>query len=342
MIKVSACAPTRIDLAGGTLDLWPIHQVLKFKATVNVGVTLNAKVDIVTTDDHRFSITSQDQGHSVVGDFQSVTRSTELPLFAHLLEALWNERLPALTISALARSPAGAGLGGSSCLGITLAGALLRARNLVEGAPNLSDDDLVPLVCDIESRLIHSPAGIQDHWGALRGRVNILRFPPGKIEVQTLPAIAIPGLAEELILCFSGKSRHSAINNWEIFKRVFDGDQALIRTLNQIGYVAEQSAEAVCAGNLTALLELSQKEWQLRTGLWPKIETEETKQLDRVARSAGARFSRVCGAGGGGVMAVFAPPTRREAVCTALTQNGGIVLDATIADTGLIVESHPC
>jgi D-glycero-alpha-D-manno-heptose-7-phosphate kinase len=339
MIKVSARAPTRIDLAGGTLDLWPIHQVLDHKATVNVGVTLEAQVDVVSADDDRFRFVSQDQGQSFTGTYQMACQTRELPLIGLLLAALWHERLPALTITTAAKSPAGAGLGGSSCLGIALAAALWRARQVVEDVPTLGEHDLVRVVRDVESRLIHSPAGIQDYWGAVRGRVNVLRFPPGTVDVQTLAPAAVHGLSEELTLCFSGKSRQSAINNWEIFKRVFDGDRQLLRTFNEIGALAEQCAEAVRDGDLPRLLSLSQKEWQLRTRLWPNIETDETKRLDKAACAAGARFSRVCGAGGGGVMAVFAPPGRREAVRAALTEHGGLVLNATVAACGLTVEA---
>lgn len=339
MFKVLAKAPTRIDLAGGTLDLWPIHQVLSHKATVNIGITLEARVELTPSETNYFQLKSQDQSKSFVGDFRATTQSSDLPLIGLLLEALWHEGLPALKITTKAQSPAGAGLGGSSCLGITLAGALVRARSLVGDAIEVSEYELVRIVRDVESRLIHSPAGIQDYWGAVRGQVNLLNFPPGFVHVQTLSADSVRGLASELILCFSGKSRQSAINNWEIFKRVFDRDKFLIETLNQIGAIAEQCAEVAKLGNLATMLELSHQEWELRVKLWPNIETPETKRLDAAARAAGAHFSRVCGAGGGGVMAVFAPADLRDKVCAALIENAGVILDATVATTGLIVES---
>ena len=48
-MKITATAPTRIDLAGGTIDLWPIHHLLDHKATVNVGITCTATVQITET-----------------------------------------------------------------------------------------------------------------------------------------------------------------------------------------------------------------------------------------------------------------------------------------------------
>jgi D-glycero-alpha-D-manno-heptose-7-phosphate kinase len=340
MISVTARAPTRIDLAGGTIDLWPIHHLLDHKATVNVGVTLDAQVEVRESNDRLFHFNSQDQGAMFSGDFAAATACNELPLIGLLLKALWRADLPRLTIVTSAKSPAGAGLGGSSCLGIAIASAIWRARQAAEDCAGLTEDELVRTVQDVEARLIHAPTGVQDYWGGMRGRVNILRFPPGRIEVETLPPQKLEGLAEELILCYSGKSRASAINNWEIFKRLFDRDRDLLAIFNRIGSAAEQCALAVEAGDFAKTLYLSQQEWQLRVQLWPNIETAETKRIDQAAKKAGARFSRVCGAGGGGVMAVFAPVAAHDAVKAAMRDQGGIVLNAGVADYGLTVTSH--
>lgn len=335
MIRVRAKTPTRIDLAGGTLDLWPIHHLLDHKATVNVGVTLDAQVEVTESTDAHFHLSSQDQGVVFSGDFAATCQTRELPLIGLLLKAFWKDSLPKLTITTSAKSPAGAGLGGSSCLGVAVAGALWKARQQVEGVKDLSEDELIRTVQDVEARLIHAPTGVQDYWGGMRGRVNILSFPFGRVDVETLAPAKLKGLTDELLLCYSGKSRASAINNWEIFKRLFDGDKELLRIFNDIGSTAEQCGMAVKEGDLGKALFLSQKEWALRLKLWPNIETLETKKLDAAAKGAGARFTRVCGAGGGGVMAVFAPKAARDAVIKAMTTAGGVILPAEVAESGL-------
>ena len=138
-----------------------------------------------------------------------------------------------------------------------------------------------------------------------------------------------------MIVCYSGQSRQSAINNWEVFKRVFDGDQSLIQRLELIGREAESCAVALKSGDLSALLEHSQREWKLRVGLWPNIETERTRRIDLAAQAAGARFSRVCGAGGGGVMVIFADANIRAKVVAAATGAGGEILPAKISPQGV-------
>lgn len=334
-MRVVAEAPTRIDIAGGTLDLWPIHQILDHKATVNIGVTLPARVEIEISQTSTFEIVSLDQKLNVSGDYDAIVAGGELPLFSLLLKSQWPKNLPSLKITSVAKSPAGAGLGGSSCLAITFAAALSRVRFRLEGKPELDERQLVQLASDIEARLIHAPTGIQDYWGAVRGQVNILTYPAGKVEVETLPLDSFSALNDWTLLCYSGKSRASAINNWEIFKRLFDGDRALLKTFNELGKAAEICARAVLGRDLQTTIESSKQEWDLRTRLWPNIETIETKNLALAAQGAGAVFSRVCGAGGGGVMAIFAPPHSHAKVKAALSAAGGTVLPASFANHGL-------
>src|SRR4051812_20900114 len=107
MIHVRAKAPTRIDLAGGTLDLWPIHHLLDHKATVNVGITLDAAVDVTSSKDGRFHFASLDQSTSFAGDFKAAIRCSELPLIGLLVKALWRADLPELKIVTSAKSPSG-------------------------------------------------------------------------------------------------------------------------------------------------------------------------------------------------------------------------------------------
>jgi len=339
MIKVSASAPTRIDLAGGTLDLWPLHHLLDHKMTVNVAITLNANVEICSSDDSKFHLISQDQGKIFSGNFYEACSTDTLPLLGLLLKAIWNAQLPPLTITTSAKSPTGAGLGGSSCLGVTLAGALSRAKKIADNTEELDEIKLVQTVQDVEARLIQAPTGCQDYWGAMRGGINLISFPYGGTVVQTFKPEQVDGLEDELLVCFSGKSRASAINNWEIFKRTFDGDKELIRNFNEIGNLSEQLGDAVLKGDLSSIINLSNKEWHLRLKLWPNIITPETIRIDHAAREAGARFSRVCGAGGGGVMAIFAKKENHTAISNAVNKVGGVILEAGVSRQGLEIRS---
>jgi D-glycero-alpha-D-manno-heptose-7-phosphate kinase len=333
--RVISKAPTRIDLAGGTLDLWPIHHLLPKKATVNFGITLDAEVTCSFQD--TFCLISHDQSISQTGSLEEIINKPLLPIISILLEAFWSQKNPPLRIETKALSPAGAGLGGSSCLGIALAGALNHLRHQLGDHQLLDHQQLVRLVQDAESRLIKAPTGVQDYWGAVRGNINIIEFPFGSVQVETVSNNLIDQLNQWLIVVYSGQSRASAINNWEIFKKLYDGDKDLLGKFVEIGALAFACGDAIKRQSLQEAFFFSQKEWELRQTLWPLIETAVTKKIDLAAKKSGALFTRVCGAGGGGVMGIFAPPDHHHAVKRAVQEAGGTILDARVAPYGLTV-----
>jgi D-glycero-alpha-D-manno-heptose-7-phosphate kinase len=333
--SVKAIAPTRIDLAGGTLDLWPIHHLLKEKSTINLGISLNAQT--TCTLSNQFSIKSIDLGITQQGTFREIIENPKIPIIGVLLEHFWTSNLPAISIETKAQSPAGAGIGGSSCLGITIASALNHLKNTIDQDPILNSEELVKIVQDAESKLIKSPTGVQDYWGAVRGNLNIIEFPFGKTEIQTISGAIVDEIGKSLILVYSGQSRSSAINNWEIFKNLYDGDLLLLEKISAIGNLAYKCAQALRNGDLDTSFQLSKNEWELRKSLWPTIETPTTQKIDTISRDHGAYFSRVCGAGGGGIMAIFAPQEKKLQIIEKIKNCGGLILDARIANYGLTV-----
>jgi D-glycero-alpha-D-manno-heptose-7-phosphate kinase len=334
---IQALSPTRVDIAGGTLDITPMTQILQHRQTVNFGVTLHARVEIEKSAG-TFRIASDDQGRHVEGSFEDVTRAGTLPWLEKLLAYFWRKEWTPLNIRVQAKSPAGAGLGGSSCLGIAMASALLKAREDIGQPLKLTDHQLVQTVQDLETGLIRVPTGCQDYWGGLRGGINIISYPPGAIDVQTLRDSQTRDLQDLLLLCYSGVSRASGTNNWAIFRRAFEGDQTILGILNEIGTLSECVAKAVLAGQWSEVFKLSSQEWQLRTRMWSDIETAETRRISAAAQGAGAMFSRICGAGGGGVMAIFAEPPHHAKVKAAVQDAGGQILDGTVSFKGTEVQ----
>ncbi len=339
MVRVLARAPTRIDLGGGTLDIRPLAYLLDHRMTVNMGISLYTSATVeIAAKDGVYAIESEDLGRSLSGSFDDLINQKELPLIGELLGAVWSPDLPAIHIKTSSQSPAGAGLGGSSSLAVSLAGALHRLKMEYTNQKKLDDHALVRLVQDVEARVISCPTGCQDYWGALRGGTNLIYQSFGDPNVTTLNSEITSWLGERLVICFSGVSRASGINNWNIFRSAFDGDQGLIGRLNQIGQYADQMAQAIKAQQWKDVIQASKDEWELRKALWPAIETNETKAIDHAAIAAGADLVRVCGAGGGGVMAIVCEPEVRGQVCQAIELAGGELLEAMPCEMGLTVQ----
>ena len=77
------------------------------------------------------------------------------------------------------------------------------------------------------------------------------------------------------------------------------------------------------------------QEWDNRKRLAPGVTTPEIDDLIARATAAGATAAKVCGAGGGGCLFCYGPPTARRAIADALARGGARVLDYHIEVGGL-------
>ena len=58
---INTSAPPRVDLAGGTIDIWPLYLFHPGATTVNFAVSLHARCRIETRDDGRIILESRDR-----------------------------------------------------------------------------------------------------------------------------------------------------------------------------------------------------------------------------------------------------------------------------------------
>jgi D-glycero-alpha-D-manno-heptose-7-phosphate kinase len=268
-------------------------------------------------------------------DVSEILGSGTLSLVAQILRALGVES--GLRVTTQSKVPAGSGLGGSSALAVAVAGAVLRATGR-----DFDHDGLWPIVRDAEARCIEVPTGVQDYHAALRGGVQALHLEAGAVRVERLPVD--PARVEEaLLLIDAGATRFSGINNWDVFKGQIDGDPTVRGSLGAIAAVAARVREALLGGRFEEVADLIAEEWDARKRLAPGVTTPEIDRIAEAAR-AGGGAAKVCGAGGGGVVAVWAPPGsrgpgRREAVEKSLTAAGFRVFPARVDLRGLEVEA---
>ena len=126
-VHIHASAPTRIDLAGGTLDIWPLYLFHEGAQTLNAAISLRASCDLTSRADRRLVIVSEDSRERVEADHWSALRDThDLKLLGKLLHFF---RAEGLELTTRSDSPVGAGIAGSSALNIALIGALAAWRS---------------------------------------------------------------------------------------------------------------------------------------------------------------------------------------------------------------------
>jgi len=331
-MEIFVHAPNRIDLAGGTTDLYPLYLLMDGGCTVNAAVSVTSTVSFTSSDGPAIKIVSQDLAASV-----EAREPNLLPLTGPL--ALVSRAVAALPppgpieISTRNHAPAGSGLGASSALIVAVISGLLKLRN-----ESMPPEDLIDLACSLETSVIGVPAGKQDYVAALHGGVSVLEFGYRGLRRESVPEGRSVGewLERSMILSYTGEGRFSGLNNWEVTKAFIDGRQDVRDKLIRIRDIARQVAAALQSGGIDELPALVDEEWRVRRTLAPGVSTSRIQGLMDAAAAAGALASKICGAGGGGCMITFAEPHKRAVVEEALRAGGGQVIQFTIDFEGTV------
>ena len=330
MRRIIVRAPVRADLAGGTLDLWPLYLFHPGSRTVNVAISYHAESEIIHTDDGAIELHLTDQQYRRRYESQSELNAD--PKAQLIARAVEHFHLNGISIITRTDAPRGSGLGGSSALSITL----VRALSEIAGSP-VEGEELITLVRDLETRLLGVPAGIQDYYPPVFGGLGSLHLEPGHVRRVTL-ALPVQELTPHFVLHYTGVAHFSGTNNWEMYKRQIDGDEKVRKGLAAIAKTAIAMEKALEALDIETAGAVLQDEWRARKELIDGISTPEIESAIAAAIKAGAWGGKVCGAGGGGCIVFLMPADRKADVIKALSSVPGKVVDAVPVPYGLTVE----
>jgi D-glycero-alpha-D-manno-heptose-7-phosphate kinase len=332
-VIIESSAPTRVDLAGGTIDIWPLYLFHPGASTVNFALSLRAHCRIETRTDDKVILESRDRDvafESTLDNIEDLVLEERLELISKLVHFF--KPTTGFHLTAYSEAPAGAGLAGSSALNIACVGALNR---LVGN--RYDESEFVTLAANIETTVIRVPAGFQDYYPAQYGAVSCIHFRPDGIEREALN-VNVAELERRVAICYTGEPRLSGINNWEVFKRHIDGDRELFQMFEGIRDSAVRMRELLLADDWEGIAESMRRAHPNRKRLAPNITTPQMDMLIDKALANGAEAAKVCGAGGGGCMAFLCAEGRKQDVEAALaTEEGVEVLDWKVSREGLVV-----
>ena len=331
MSGVSASAPARVDLAGGTLDLWPLYLLHPGSKTVNLAIARRARVRVEGRP-RGFELVSHDRCFE--RSFESLELARNSPETAIAAEAAIALGIDGgLRVETSSSVPFGSGLGGSSALVVAMVRALAAYHRI-----DLSLEAIRDVCRDVETRVLRAPAGTQDYESALRGGLNVISFGVGGASVET-HAVPVEEFSRNLVLFDSGAAHSSGANNWQIYKARIDNDARVRDALDGIRDCAAEVARAVETLDFETMGRFLGREWTFRKTLSPAVSTELLEEAERRTTASGAWGAKACGAGGGGILAVMTPPDRRERVVEALKAIGrGAIFPAEPDNVGAAVE----
>lgn len=322
-------SPTRVDIAGGLLDIWPIYTFIEDCVTLNFSIPVFTSVEWHQGQ----NIYKEEKGQNLPlkikisspmsvyeNSFPNITSlleesKQELSLLqAHLKywmnffkknqeNNLFFKEKKFFSLYLNSESPVGAGLGGSSslCVGLSKMFCSLFDQSLTSG-------ELIMLCRDIEASLLHAPAGLQDYIPAIESKENelyIIQYTPfaPRWEKQKVP---LDFFKDHFLLIDTGRSHHSGVNNWEILKRAMEKDRDILKALYELRDNTLKVVKLCKEKRWDDLPLYLERENNIRQKYFPHWSPSSVSSLGELMKEEGASAVKLCGAGGGGCLLVLA------------------------------------
>jgi D-glycero-alpha-D-manno-heptose-7-phosphate kinase len=335
-MKITAQAPCRVDLAGGTLDIWPLYLFHPGAVTVNFAIDLHTTCVAEARRGRAIRLVSRDLG--LDKRYESLAALRAIARHKHTLAAeILRFFTPAagLDLHTHSEAPAGAGISGSSALIIAVTSALNRltgTRYPLEKLREISQN--------LEAQIIGVPTGCQDYYPAMYGGISAIELTAAGIRREAIPVPAAE-LDRRFVLAYTGAPRNSGINNWEVMKAHINGDKTVYRNFERIAAIARALRQALEKQDWREVSRLLREEWTHRRKNAPGITTPLIDRLVDLARRSGATGAKACGAGGGGCVVFLVEPGAKQRVAETIESAGAVVLPVKVAPKGVRVRIEP-
>ncbi len=205
--------------------------------------------------------------------------------------------------------PARSGMGTSSSFTVGLLHALYALKGYMPSKQQLAQES----IC-IEQEVLKESVGSQDQVSAAYGGFNHITFlPNGAFSVRpiTLSPERIKELNSHLMLFYTGIKRTSS-NIAESYVNDMDARRRQLRIMKDL---IEESISILNNGDdISGFGELLHEAWQVKRSLSSKVSNSHVDEIYESAISAGATGGKLTGAGGGGFMLLFAPPSKQQEI----------------------------
>jgi D-glycero-alpha-D-manno-heptose-7-phosphate kinase len=336
-MQITTSCPTRIDLAGGTLDIYPLYLFEEQGLTINAAINLRSKVKLQSLPGAKVILQSLDLKQTVKAiELKALNFGNNLDFLIRALKFYAPKTgLKLITQNSV---PRGSGLGASSSLLMALSAALVKLK----GRKKLNLKQIIDWGANLEAQSLRTLTGKQDYYAAIYGGIQALWFTVKGVRSEPLKLSAdfLRYFQKALILSFTGISHFSGLTNWNMVKAYLEGEKPSLRHISRIKEIALDMRQALLSENLEKVAQTLNIEWEHRKNLAAGVSTPEIEKLMQAGREAGALGHKICGAGGGGCMITLVPPKKRKQVEGALLQAGGKILNFSLDFKGLEVKEE--
>ena len=209
--------------------------------------------------------------------------------------------------------PARSGMASSSAFAVGLINALYALRG-----QRISKQEMALKAIELERDVLLETVGSQDQTAVANGGLNRIDFlQTGEIRVEpiTISGARIADLESQLMLFYTGISRHASQVAADVVANI-PKKEATLREMRQMVDTAEGILTGT--GSLAEFGHLLHESWQLKRSLSQRISNSNIDGIYDSAHKAGALGGKLLGAGESGFLLFFVPPESRNALIKAL------------------------
>jgi D-glycero-alpha-D-manno-heptose-7-phosphate kinase len=292
---ITTRTPLRISLVGGGTDM-PSFYERHGGAVVSMAISKYIYISINQKFDGRIRLSySRTENVDKASDLKHDLARAVLQMFD----------LKGVEITSVSDIPGeGSGLGSSSSFTV----GLLNAISKYCGHSYCSPSNLAEMAYLIEMGCGHA-LGKQDHYAAAYGGLHYYQFnKDGSVCVAPLLSKEIKeGLEKQLLLFWTGKTRKASVILKQQAGNVSKDGLAEFAALD-LRDMAKFFRSELCIGDYSNTGYVLRDNWELKKKLANGITNPWIDDLYEKALNEGAVGGKLCGAGGGGFLILFADP----------------------------------
>ncbi|MCK5260148.1 MAG: kinase [Candidatus Omnitrophica bacterium] len=204
--------------------------------------------------------------------------------------------------------PARTGLGSSSSFTVGLLNSLYALKGVMPTKARLAQEGIY-----IEQKMCKENVGCQDQALAAYGGLNYIEFGGEdhlKVRRVTVPEERIRNLEKHMMLYFTGFSRTASTIAAHQIKNI----PKKSKELTAMYQLVQEAMKLLESNQIRKFGKLLDESWKIKRGLSPKVSTPQIDDIYATAQRAGAIGGKVLGAGGGGFVMLFAPPSAQKKI----------------------------
>jgi len=306
---INSVAPIRICDNGGWTDTWFAQHGRVFNIGVHPCVEVQLEVSPYQAGQDRIILCAENYGQRYAVRPRSSTTAPggwgAHPLLEAAIERVGVPADCAVQVTVYSAMPSGGSTGTSAAVTVGLIGALSHL-SLRHWSPH----EIAYQAHAVEVEMLQQQSGIQDQLCAAYGGVNyieISHYPEATVFPIQVPDSIWWELERRLVLIYLGRAHDSSRVHEEVIADL-ENEGPESKRLQDLRLTAEESRDAIMAGDFTALGRAMIANTEAQGRLHPQLISADAQRVIEIARGFGASGWKVSGAGGeGGSVTILCP-----------------------------------